>query len=112
MAAILIRSVERLISHSVTGPRSIRINCFRSRRPTSFQGAVRKLGDSLNGIAKKDFDLSEMIPQDLTQGAAKDLEISTNATPKLLPAHALENVAVFVDELRPCISVRAATTAS
>jgi hypothetical protein len=62
--------------------------------------AVRRLGDSLNGIAKKNFDLPEMIPQDLTQGAANDLEISTNAMPKFIPAHALEDVAFFVDELR------------
>jgi hypothetical protein len=63
-------------------------------------GAVRRLGDSLNGIAKKDFDLPEMISQDLTQGAANDLEIATNAMPKVIPAHALEDVAFFVDELR------------
>ena len=63
-------------------------------------GAVRRLGDSLNGIAKKDFDLAEMIPQDLTQGAANDLEISTDAMPEFIPAHALEDVAFFVDKLR------------
>jgi hypothetical protein len=62
--------------------------------------AVRTLSDSLNGIAKKQFDLPEMILQDLTQGAANDLQISTNAMPKLVPAHALDDVAFFVDELR------------
>jgi hypothetical protein len=31
LAALAIRSVERLISHSVTGPGSIRINCFSSQ---------------------------------------------------------------------------------
>src|SRR5262249_48455753 len=40
-----------------------------------------------------------MIPQDLAQGAANDLEISANAMPKLIAAHALEDLAFFVDEL-------------
>jgi len=61
--------------------------------------AVRRLSDSLNGIAKKQLGLSEMILQDLTQGAANDLEISTNAMPKVIPAHAFDDVAFFVDEL-------------
>jgi len=61
--------------------------------------AVRRLSDSLNGIAKKQLDLFEMILQDLTQGTANDLEISTNAMPKVIPAHAFDDVAFFIDEL-------------
>jgi hypothetical protein len=56
------------------------------------------LGDSLNGIAKKQLDIPEMIPQDLTQCAANDLDISAKAMPKVIPAHPINDIAFFVDE--------------
>jgi len=61
-------------------------------------GAVRSLRDGLNGIAKKQLDIPEMIPQDLTQCAANDLDVSANAMPKVLPAHPINDIARFIDE--------------
>ena len=49
--------------------------------------AVRGLSDSLNGIAKKQLDVPEMVPQDLAQGTANDLDIFANPMPKFIPAH-------------------------
>src|SRR5262249_9500489 len=60
--------------------------------------AVRRLPDSLNGVAKKQLDIAEMIPQNLTQCAAKDLEISADAMPKVVPTHSLDNIAFLVHE--------------
>jgi hypothetical protein len=59
---------------------------------------VRSLGDSLNGISEKQLDIPEVIPQDLTQRAADDLDISADAMPKVIPAHPINDVAFFVDE--------------
>ena len=39
-----------------------------------------------------------MIPQDLTQSAANDLDISANAMPKVIPAHPIDDIAFFIDE--------------
>jgi hypothetical protein len=75
-------------------------------------GAVRRLRDSLNSIAKKQLDLPEMIPQDLTQGAANDLEIATNAMPKLIPLTRSRTLPSLSTSCAPCMSVRAETTAS
>jgi hypothetical protein len=61
-------------------------------------GAVRRLGDCLNGVAKKQLDIPEMIPQDLTQSAANDLDIFAHAMPKVIPAHPINDLAFFIDE--------------
>jgi hypothetical protein len=60
--------------------------------------AVRGLGDPLNGIAKKQLHISEMIPQDLTQCAANDLDVSANAMPEVISAHPIDDIARFIDE--------------
>jgi hypothetical protein len=52
----------------------------------------------LNGVAKKKLDIPEMIPQDLTQSAANDLDISAQAMPKVIPAHPIHDLACFIDE--------------
>src|SRR5262249_1405106 len=49
--------------------------------------AVCSLGDSLNGITEKQLDIPEMVPQDLTQGATNDLDVSANAMSEVIPAH-------------------------
>src|SRR5262249_41376530 len=61
-------------------------------------GAVRGLGDPLNAIAKKQLHIPELIPQDLTQGAANDLDVSAHAMPEVIPAHPLDDIARFIDE--------------
>jgi hypothetical protein len=67
---------------------------FRELNPR----AVRGLGDPLNGIAKKQLHIPEMIPQDLTQCAANDLDVSANAMPEVIPAHPLDDMARLIDE--------------
>jgi ATP dependent DNA ligase-like protein len=52
----------------------------------------------LNGIAKKHLEIPKMIPQDLTQCAANDLDIFSPAMPKVIPAHPIDNIALFIDE--------------
>src|SRR5262249_38995607 len=63
--------------------------------------AVCRLVDSLNGIVKQQLDVPEMVPQDLTQCAANDLDISASAMPKVIPAHTINDFAFFVDEYGP-----------
>src|SRR5262249_25493315 len=60
--------------------------------------ALGRLRDSLNGIAKQQLDLAEMILQDLTQCAANDLDISADAVSKVIPAHPIDDIAFFIDE--------------
>ena len=80
--------------------------------PSILPGLIEKL-HCLDGIAEKPLDIPEMIPQDLTQCAANDLNISANAMPKVIPAHPINDITFFVRRVRrPCISVCAAATAS
>jgi hypothetical protein len=60
--------------------------------------AAGGLGDPLNGVAKQQLDIPEMIPQDLTQRAADDLDVSATAMPKVIPAHPVDDIAFFIDE--------------
>jgi hypothetical protein len=39
-----------------------------------------------------------MIPQDLTQCAANDLDVSANAMPGVISAHPIDDIARFIDE--------------
>lgn len=61
-------------------------------------GAVCRLGDSLNGIAKQKLDIPDMIFQDLTQCAANDLDITADTMPKAIPTHPINDMAFFIDE--------------
>src|SRR5262245_52703390 len=61
-------------------------------------GVLLGLRDRLDGVAENELDVAERVLQDLAEVAANDLDITADTMAEVIAAHAIDDVAILIDE--------------